>query len=506
MGIIFVNPLNFVHQIAETIIQTAMKRWLLIVALAATTACAQAQQKFDLEQCISTALQNNLQVKQGQLQVQNNQNILEQSKYNRYPNANFNGNQGIQLGRNINPFTNQFVEQSVNFSQFQLSTNATLFSGYQIQNGIKQNGINLQASQKDLEGSRNTLIVNVATAYLNALNGEEQLDNARRQVETSVLQLTRTEKLVKAGTLPQMNLYDIQAQVANDELTVVNAQNNLEVAKLTLKQLMNLPANEQFDIQRITVPNPSTAPYDATIDQVYNAALKYLPDMQAAQLRIESAKTGVEIAKGAKLPTLSVSGGLSSSYSSAAPKERFIGDGGTGRVIDVPSETRYVQYAGVKVPIVERVTIPSGDLQRFGYFNQIDFNRNASLSLNLRVPIFNAYQVRYRVANAQIQQKNVELQSQIVQNQVRQSVEQAYYNMTNAAKRYQATAKQVESLELAFKAADSRFNAGAINSLDYNIAKTNLDRARINLIQAKYDYLFRTKILDFYQNKPLTLE
>ena len=483
-----------------------MKKWLLMAIFAATFATsAEAQQKLDLEQCIATALQNNLQIKQAQLQVQGNQNALEQSRFSRYPNLNFNASQGVQLGRNINPFTNQFVEQSVNFSQFQLSAGATIFSGYQIQNGIKQNSLNLQATQKDLESNRNNLIVNVATAYLNALNGEEQLDNARRQAETTQLQLTRTEKLVKAGTLPEMNLYDIQAQLANDELTIVNAQNNVEVSKLTLKQLMNLPANEQFDIERINVPTPSTAPYDATIDQVFNAALKYLPDMEAAQLRIEAARTGVEIARGAKLPVLSVNGGLSSSFSSAAPKERFIGNGGVGQLIDIPSQTRYVSFQNIRVPLIEQITIPSGDIKRFGYFDQLDFNRNASLSLNLRMPIFNGYQVRYRIANAQIQQKNAELQSGIVRNQVRQNVEQAYYNMTNAAKRYQATAKQVESLERAFRASESRFSAGAINSVDYNIAKTNLDRARINLIQAKYDYLFRTKILDFYQNKPFKL-
>jgi outer membrane protein len=318
--------------------------------------------------------------------------------------------------------------------------------------------------------------------------------------------LDRTTKLVKAGSLAQTTLYDIQAQVANDELAVVNAQNSVEIAKLTLKQLMNLPANEQVDIVRIQLRDPSLNPYDATIDQVYNAAVKYLPDMEAAKLRIESAKTGIEIIKGAKMPTISLNGGLSSSYSSAAPSERFVGDGGALKTVDIPSQTRYVQYAGVQVPVIDRITIPSGSLQNFGYFSQLNFNRNANISIGLRMPIFNGYAVKYRIANAQIQQKNLEYQSQNIRNQIRQSVEQAYYTMLNAAKRFQATSNQVQSLELAFKAAESRFNAGAINSLDYNIAKTNLDRARGNLIQSKYDYIFRTKILDFYQNKPLTVE
>lgn len=483
-----------------------MRKWLLALALGFSS-YAYTQQKYSLQQCVEIALQNNLQLKQGQLQVQNNQNIFEQSQWQRYPNLNFNGSQGLQSGRNIDPFTNQFVERTVNFSNFGINTGITLFNGYQLKNTVRQNQLNLQASQKDIESNRNTLILNVANGYLNVLNNQEQLEFARAQAQTTQLQLERTEKLVKGGALPEINLYDIQSQLANDELSIVNAQNSIELSKLTLKQLMNLPANEDLEILPVNLPAPSTTqPYDATLDQVYNAAIKYLPDMEAANFRIESAKTGVEIAKGAKMPTISLNGGLSSAFSSAAPKQRFVGDGGDSKVVDIPSQTRYVSYLGISVPVIEKVTVPSGSIQNFGYFDQLSSNRNASLTLSLRMPIFNGYQVKYRIANAQIQQKNVEYQSQIIRNQVRQTVEQAYYNMLNAAKRYQATAKQVESLELSFKAADARLNAGALNAAEYNITKNNLDRSRISLIQAKYDYIFRTKILDFYQSKPLVLE
>lgn len=483
-----------------------MKNWLLAFSLGLSL-YSQAQQKYSLQQCVTIALQNNLQLQQSQLQIQNNQNLLDQSKWQRYPTLNFSGGQGLQSGRNIDPFTNQFVEQTVNFSNFNLSTGVNLFNGYQQKNTIKQNQYNLQASQKELESSRNTLILNVATNYLAVLNNQEQLEFARRQLETTRLQLERTEKLVKAGSLPEINLYDIQSQLANDELSIVNAQNNIELSKLALKQLMNLYGSEVIEVEPITLPLPSTsAPYDATLEQVYNAAIKYLPDMEAANLRIESAKTGIDIAKGAKLPSLSLGGGLSSSFSSAAPKQRFVGDGGASQVRDIPSTTQYITYGGVTLPVIVRTTVPSGAIQSFGYFDQLGFNRNASLSLSLRVPIFNGYQVRYRIAGAQIQQKNAEFQAQIVRNQVRQTIEQAYYNMLNAAKRYEATARQVATLELSFKAAEARLNAGALNAADYNIAKNNVDRARASLIQAKYDYIFRTKILDFYQSKPLSLE
>lgn len=483
-----------------------MKNWLLAFALGVSS-YIHAQQKYSLQQCVNIALENNLQLRQQMLQVQTNQNSIELSQWQRYPTLNFSGNQGLQSGRNIDPFTNQFVEQTVNFSSFQLNTGINLFNGYQLKNTIKQNQLNLQATLKDVESNRNALILNVASSFLLLLNNQEQLEFARRQAETTRFQLERTEKLVKAGSLPEINLYDIRSQLANDELSIVNAQNSIETARLTLKQYMNLPASEVFDIEPINLPAPSAnTPYDATLEQVYNAAIKYLPDMEAANFRIESAKTGVEIAKGAKLPSISLGGGLSSSFSSAAPKQRFVGDGGDSKVVDVPSSTKYVSYAGFTVPVIERTTVPSGSIKNFGYFDQLNFNRNASLSLSLRMPIFNGYQVKYRIANAQIQQKSVEYQAQIVRNQVRQTVEQAYYTMLNAAKRYDATAKQIESLELSFKAAEARLNAGAINAVEYNIAKNNLDRSRASLIQAKYEYIFRTKILDFYQSKPLTLE
>ncbi|AEI49450.1 TolC family protein [Runella slithyformis] len=484
-----------------------MKKCLLAFALGVSAFVhVQAQQRYNLQQSITIALENNLQLRQLMLQVQTNQNVFEQSKWQRYPTLNFSGSQGLQSGRNIDPFTNQFVEQTVNFSNFSLNTGVNVFNGYQQKNIIKQNQLNVQATQKDVESNRNALVLNVASAYITLLNNQEQLEFARRQAETTRLQLDRTERLVKAGSLSQINLYDIQSQLANDELSIVNAQNNIELAKLTLKQYLNLPASEAFEIEPITLPAPSSAPYNATLEQVYNAAIKYLPDLDAANLRIESAKTAIEIARGAKLPSITLGGGLSSSFSSAAPKQRFVGDGGESKTVDVPSSTRYVSYAGFSVPVIEKVTIPSGAIQNFGYFDQLGFNRNASLSLSLRMPIFNGYQVRYRIANAMIQQKNQEYQYQIIQNQIRQTVEQAYYSMVNAAKRYEATSRQIESLELSFKAAELRLNAGAINATEYNIAKTNLDRSRASLIQAKYEFLFRTKILDFYQSRSITLE
>jgi len=464
------------------------------------------QMSLTLEECVQIALQNNPQIKQAGLQVAANENNLIQSKWQRWPNLGFNASQGFSFGRNIDPFTNQFVQRNISFNNFGFNAGATVFNGYQLQNNIKQNSLTLQASEKDLAATRNDITLNVALAYLNILSNRELIEVARQQGAATQLQLDRTQRLVDAGSVAESQLFDLRAQLANDELSLVNSENNLETAKLQLKQLMNLAGSETIDVRAIDAPDPALRAYENTVNEVFEIALQNLPQMEAAKLRVQSAGAAIEIAKAQGLPSLTVNGGINTQFSSAAPKTRFVGDGGDGTTREVISQTRFVVVGDQTLPITEVVRVPGGALQTFNYFDQLNFNRNSSVQLNLRVPIFTNYQTKYRVANARIQQQNLEQQANIVTQQIRQNVEQAYIDMSNAAKRYSATANQVRALQEAFRVAESRFGAGAINSAEYNIAKANLDRARANLIQTKYDYTFRTKILDFYMNRPIVVE
>ncbi len=472
----------------------------------ATTTAASNKMSLTLEECVQIALQNNPQIKQADLQVAANKNNLIQSKWQRWPNLGFNASQGFSFGRNIDPFTNQFVQRNISFNNFGLNAGATLYNGGQLQNNIKQNDLTLRASEKDLAATRNDIMLNVALAYLNILSNRELIEVARQQGTATQLQLDRTQRLVDAGSLAESQLFDLRAQLANDELSLVNAENSLESSKLQLKQLMNLPGSETIDVQTINAPDPALRAYENTVNEVFDVALQNLPQMEAAKLRVQSAGAAIEIAKAQGLPSLTISGGINTQFSSAAPKERFVGDGSDGQSQEVVSQTRFVVVGDQTLPITEVVRVPGGTLQTFNYFDQLNFNRNSSLQLNLRVPIFSNFQTKYRVANARIQQQNLEQQANIVMQQIRQNVEQAFIDMSNAGKRYSATANQVRALQEAFRVAESRLGAGAINSAEYNIAKANLDRARANLIQTKYDYTFRTKILDFYMNKPLTVE
>ncbi|MBC3786593.1 TolC family protein [Spirosoma utsteinense] len=449
-----------------------------------------------LQQCIDIAQKNNILVRQGLLQVQSSELQYRQAKLNRYPSLNAFITQGLNFGRNINPATNQFSDQAIRSNNFQLSTSVPVFQGFQLKNQILQNESVVAATQKELAATQNDVALNVIQQYLNVLTGAEQLAIARRQVETSQIQLDRTQKLVNAGSVPEANLYEIRATLANDQLTVVNAQNSVDLAKLALLQAMNLPAGQTFEIEFINLPDPRIERYSDSPQQVFDIALTTQPQVQGADLRAESARRGVEVARAGLYPRLALNGSLSSIYSSVG-LQRFVADGTI-----VETETgAFVNVGGLSQPVVSMR--PGGQSENYSFTDQLGNNLNRSLSLNLNIPIFNSRTVRTNIISATLQQQNAKLTADNTRLQLRQQIETAYTNLLASSNRYQATEASVASLEQAFRAAESRFNAGAINPIDYNIAKARLDNARAQLVQAKYDYVFRTKILDFYQNKPL---
>lgn len=452
--------------------------------------------RLNLQQCIDIARQNNIQIRQGQLTVANSDLQLRQARLNRLPSAIFQANQSLNGGRSVNPQDNTFVLQTINASNYQLNTSVTLYNGMVLQNTIKQNELALQAGQQELNATTNNASLTVAQNYLNVLTGTEQLAVAQRQAEVSRAQLDRTQKLVNAGSAPEANLFELRATLAGNELDIINAQNTVDLAKVSLLQAMNVPINQAFEVEPITVPDPALNPYDASVQQVFDVASTNLPEIKGADLRVRSANLGVQVAKGGLYPTLSLNGNLNTIYSSAASIPTL--NGSSQQTIGFFTDPT----TGTQLPI--NASVPNYDRRGISYGNQLNNNFSQSLSLFLRVPIFQGNLSRNRITTARIQQQNAELTAMNTRLVLRQQIETAYTNVRAGANRYRATQVQVASLERAFQVAESRLNAGAINATDYSIAKTNLDRARASLVQAKYDYVFRTKILDFYQNKPLT--
>lgn len=457
-----------------------------------------AATRLNLQQCVEIAHQNNITVRQGQLSVQNNTLQLTQSRQNLLPTAFFQANQGLNGGRSINPQSNAFVQRSISSGSYQLNSSVTLYNGMALRNTIKQNDLTLQASQQELSATRNTIALTVAQNYLNTLVGTEQLVIAQRQAEVTRAQLERMQRLVNAGSAPEANLFELRATLASNELDIVNAQNTLDLAKVALLQAMNVPIDNAFEVEPITVPDPGLDPYTASVQQLFDVAATNMPEIKGADLRVKSAMLGVQVARGGLFPTLSLNGNLSSIYSSAANKQQVPNGTTQNTVIGFVTDPT----TGVQIPI--NAQTPGFDTQSVTYFDQLGNNFNRSVSLFLRVPIFQGNLSRNRITTARITQQNAELTALNTRLQLRQQIETAYTTMRAGANKYRATQLQVASLERAFQVAESRLNAGAINATDYSIAKTNLDRARALLVQAKYDYVFRLKILDYYQNKPLS--
>jgi outer membrane protein len=457
-----------------------------------------------LQECVDYAFANNLAIRRSELQVRNSEALLFQSRAGQLPTVNAFADHSYRSGRIIDPFTNQFKEQQIQSNSFGANGRLNLFSGFQQRNLIKQNQTDVEANLLGVEQSKYDVALNVALGYLQVLSTKELLAVAINQVAQSELQVQRTEKLVNAGSQPQTNLLDLQAQLALDRASLVTAQNNFTIAKLNLMQAMNLPAQSTFDVQDVPVGDPNTSDYDKNPQQIYEIAEKTLPSVKSADMRVKSSRLGLAVARGGLYPTLSLNGSINTAYSSGAPKQRYVADGSGSTKVDVPSETQYIDINGVRTPVIETQEIPNGSRQDFGYFDQLDFNLGKTVSLSLNIPIFSGWQTRTNISQSTILNKTNELDAQDIRIQLRQTIEQAYNSMLAAAATYNATREQVTALELAFRATESRFNVGLLNSVDYNLAKVNLDRARANLVSAKYDYVFRTKILDFYQNKPLS--
>ena len=482
----------------------SIKKYLSLTLLAGLSWGAHAQTAIQgnaslvhlsLSQAVDIALQHNLTVKSYEVNLKNAELTYQQAKYNQLPSLGGNINQAASFGRSINPYTNGYDSRNINYNHVGLNANLTLFNGGQLRNTILQNEFALKATQQDLQSMRENIALQVVLSYLSILNAEDQLSIAQAQTEITKLQIDRTQKLVTAGTLPVSNVLDLKAQLANEESNVVSFQSSLDINKLTLQQLLNDSSIRMFDLQRIQVPVPSSKAYDLSVDAIYAKALEIQPLVRAADFRVQGASKGVAVAKAFRLPTLSMSGSWSANQSNALRTIELLGT----QTVNLGS----VAIGGTSYP-VSTVQPKYGEGSTVGYFDQLNNTQNKVISLNLNIPIFAKYANRTRVTQAGLQKENAEIEAERARLTLRQNIEQAYVNMVNAANKYEASSTQVSALEESFRASESRFNAGTIDFVSYNLQKTNLDKARLALIQVKYDFVFRAKILDYYQGKSLT--
>jgi len=443
----------------------------IVVLLLTSFTSTFAQENWTLQQCIDYALNNNIQIKQQGLLVDYQKNQLGQAKNNRLPNLNG------QLGNNYNygrSLTYQNTYENTNSTSLSgyLGTDLTLWNGFQLQNTIRQRDLDLKATIQDLQKAKDDLILNIAAMYLEILFAEELTAIDTSQMEVTKQQIERTKKLVNAGSLARGSLLEIEAQLAGEELQQVNDQNRLQLAYLNIYQLLELPISKSFKIVKPEFPNLQTSAINFNSLEIFKNAMQTRPEILASQMRVESARRQLDQVRGARWPKLNFGANYYNNYNN-----------------------NYTRITSTN-PVITEV-IPFSD--------QLKNNKRYGFGFTLSIPVFNQFQVKNGISNAEIQVADYEYRLQNSRNTLQKDIEQAYTNALAALKKYISSEKAVNSSAEAFRYTEEKFNVGMVTPVEYNQIKNNLTSAQSQLLQAKYEYIFRTKILDFYNGIPIKL-
>lgn len=447
--------------------------------------------KMTLKQCIDSALKNNIQVKQAGLQADAGAVNLKQAKANMLPDLNGGFGYGLNQGRNVDPLTNSYINQKLASSNVNLSSGVTLFNGMRLQNLIRQNSFTYNAYQMDLQQQKDNLTLNVILAYLQVLNNEDVLVTSKAQAEVTKKQVERMGVLVREGSSANYLLAELKGQLANEEIAIINASTSLQQSKLNLCQLMNIDYNSALQLEKADAVLDATA-YNGSPAEIFQSSLQNFALIKSGDLKVKAAEKGINVSRSGFFPTIRLNANLGSNYSSLAETLT------PTNVTEVQTGS-YVVIAGNQNAVLKQQQNYSSF--KTGYMKQLNNNLGNFIGINVQVPIFNGFQTKNNVKLATLNFKNTQLESDNTKLLLKQSIEQAHLNMTAAFEKYKVLTEQVLNFEESFRAAEIRFNNGVINSTEYLISKNNLDRTRINLTQAKYEYNFRTRVLDYYKGK-----
>jgi len=448
-------------------------------------------EKLTLQQCIQIALKNNDLVQHGEITSGIAKANWQGSKGYMIPTLNGDINHGINNGRNIDPFTNSYANQAINFANYSLNSNLTLFNAFAIQNNIRYNKLAYEASGFEVQNTKDAIALQVILQYLQVLTNEDLLAVSKQQSDVSAKQVERLNILNEEGSISPSQYYDLKGEYANNQLNVVNADNNLQTANVALAQLLNLPYDKNRDVERLTLAD-ITENTQSNSDSIYEAALRNLAIVKAAELRNRSAIYGVKTYRSQRYPSLYFSGGLFTNYSSNATNQVFVNS------TDVQT-SGYVLNGTDKLPVF--VQQDNYSISKINYGDQFSNNFNSTFSIGISIPLLNNLRNKTQIRTALLQQKDAEITLNATKVQLQQNVERAYVNVVSAKNRFDVLTEQVNAFKESFREAEIKFNAGAITSVDYLVVKNNLDQANLNLIIAKYDYVLRSMVLDYYSGK-----
>jgi len=465
---------------------------VFFVFISTITLSISAQEPWSLEKCVSYSIEHNIQVKQKKIQSESSSYTLQQSRAGLLPTVNASAQDGYQFGRSIDPYTNAYTEQNVNSVSMSLNARLTIFSGLQQINTIKESNYTLLANQQDLEDTKYNISLMVASAYLQILFDMDLLEIAKNQQAITQTQVDRTKILVDAGSLAKGNLLEIQAQLASEELAKINAENNLKTSYLSMTQLLELDTTSDFKIQVPVLSDPSEFILIDSVKKVFEAS-QNLPLIKKQEYNLKSSEQSLKIARGGISPQLYLSASYGTGYSDARAKYSVSpGD---------PREIGYVGSSGepVLTPGFNTLSNP------YPFADQLNDNRSFNFSVGIQIPIFNKLSTKTRISQSKLNVENSRYMLDQTKNQLYKDIQSARNSAESSLAKYRASQKALEAQQESFSYTQQRFDLGLVNSVDYNTAKNLLTKTQSEMVQAKFAFIFRINVLNYYQGIPIKL-
>jgi outer membrane protein len=456
-----------------------MKKFLLFIftGLLSSQGLIFSQQKvWTLEECIKYAIDNNIQIKQQYIQTKYQKNTLDLAKLKLLPTINGSASHNYSFGRALDQTTYQYTDQQkVQSNNFYLGANLNLFSGLQNYNTIKMNEYEVLAGEQDLQNIKDNIALTVALNYLQVILNKELVIATENQLLITKQQIEKSRKMVDAGSVAKGNLLQIEAQAAQEELQLINIRNQLDISYLNISQLLELKTPEGFEIVIPVIAIDTNGVISGNIDEIFATAVGTRPEVKSSELKLTSSEYNLKIARGGMSPRLTMNNSFSTGYSDI--RKRVLG-------IDPLTGTVYGKYS---------------------FADQVNDNISYGIGFTLNIPILNGWQVNKNIENSRLGIENNKYALEGVRKQLYKSIQQAYTDATASLKKYNASMKAVTSSAESFRYTEQKFNNGMLTPVDYNAGKTQLLKAQSDMAQAKYEFIFKTKVLDFYKGIPLNL-
>lgn len=471
----------------------------IITAFAFSCSFAANGDVWTLQRCVQYAQEHNISIQQNVLNARLSKLTLQQSQLSQLPSVNASGSYGRSYGRSIDPTSNQFINADYDFISLGANANVLLFGWFQTRSTIAKNKLSLAAAYADLDQLKDDVSLNVATGYLRALLAQEQIHINEYQVSLSKAQLDQTRKFADAGRVPELNVAQLESQLATDSSNLISAIADYNASLLDLKALLNLDFSVPFDVQPPDISIAEQISLNGmNPEDIYSKAAGHFGAIRSSELKYEAAQKAVTAARAGLYPQLSLGAQSGTNFASTYREAT-----GTLTGIPQPTGSYIVDTSGAIRPVYQPgYVINYSDVSMGRQFNN-NFRQTVSLTLN--IPLFNAYQSQTAVKQSRINLATQELNRYQAALTLRQNVYKAYNDAVNSIQKYNAATRAADAAIRAYDFAKKRYDLGLTNTVEYLTTQNNRYRAEGNLASAKYDLIFRLKVIDYYLGKELKL-